>query len=809
MANIIGQLLRIGLISTSILAAAACQGGDGGGDDGGDDGGDNPPEDTESQQDPERLQALLRDAPLSRLPPSASSVARQAGVADTAPGASHVIAPGTNALGAWSFDDCSPFRTNLSDSEAGNTAFRSVGVACTAGLENSQAVAIAAREDIVYVPDQPDFTFESGVTVAGWFNPTALGGVKTLFRKRDKDTSSFALLLNAGKFELVVSLGAGRAISVSSPKKARIGVFQHVAGTYDGTTARLYLDGVEVNSFSVPGTIPLGPGPLLMGNDGSERRFAGSIDSTLFATHAITADQVLALTCVRAEPPTVVFPPSPVETPAGVPVTFDISLTNNSTSAACGAMVFSIFTHSISGTDFTLDPPLDSTTPTAPIAPGTTQIFTITGTPGASAEPGTFLSFHAHVDESSSGFSDFRELAMIVSEADPGACNVNTARELMITSTSVVDDPIRTSFASGSTDPRNGAWTFKRLVEDMAPTPDAAPAMVEAMLTSMTTTQVINGFTVPDRPGMQGFINNWPRTPDGALDLARAPLRLQAIVNRFDLRNLANGDAGEGRFVFALESGGFPLQATMIFEYKLPAASDSDVLGWASSFHNLGSLPFGETYNAALQAVTDRFVGRGARPGRPNASAISQVRTNEISFGNIWELREFHLSASSGLLEPVPVELTPSNDFNFSPTLASFINANEAAIIAETHTVPAVFSGQPFQGGSAFNDLGAWFAPGVSDEARHRFSLNTCNGCHSSAETGVPFLQISPRFPGNEAFLSGFLTGTTIPDPATGVPRTFNDLRRRNLDLKAVVCSDPAARSASGTTLRKGISRVH
>ena len=50
------------------------------------------------------------------------------------------------------------------------------------------------------------------------------------------------------------------------------------------------------------------------------------------------------------------------------------------------------------------------------------------------------------------------------------------------------------------------------------------------------------------------ILDNWPRTPDGKLDLAQPPLRLQAIVNRFDLRNLAAGDAGEGRFVFAFEA---------------------------------------------------------------------------------------------------------------------------------------------------------------------------------------------------------------------------------------------------------------
>ncbi|WP_437515627.1 hypothetical protein [Sorangium sp. So ce1099] len=120
------------------------------------------------------------------------------------------------------------------------------------------------------------------------------------------------------------------------------------------------------------------------------------------------------------------------------------------------------------------------------------------------------------------------------------------------------------------------------------------------------------------------------------------------------------------------------------------------------------------------------------------------------------------------------------------------MNANEAAIIAERHTFPETFQGSPFLGGASLNNLTAWIAPGsASNEARHKFSLNTCNGCHGAAETGTAFLHVFPREPGVEASLSGFLTGTSIPDPVTGEPRAFNDLGRRNQDLRALVCGCP------------------
>ncbi|MGK3963804.1 hypothetical protein WMF38_06455 [Sorangium sp. So ce118] len=72
-----------------------------------------------------------------------------------------------------------------------------------------------------------------------------------------------------------------------------------------------------------------------------------------------------------------------------------------------------------------------------------------------------------------------------------------------------------------------------------------------------------------------------------------------------------------------------------------------DMLDWANAWHALGSLPFpSEDYNAALQAITTRFAGRNAAPGRPNGSSLGQLRTNDIALASPWELREFTLAAA-------------------------------------------------------------------------------------------------------------------------------------------------------------------
>jgi hypothetical protein len=174
----------------------------------------------------------------------------------------------------------------------------------------------------------------------------------------------------------------------------------------------------------------------------------------------------------------------------------------------------------------------------------------------------------------------------------------------------------------------------------------------------------------------------------------------------------------------------------------------------------------------------------------PNGSALIDVRTNEIALSFQWELREFRISATTGFLEPATIFQTPDQSLNFTERLGRFINENEAAILSETHEAPLSFEGEPFQGGAVFNNIDIWDAPGINNpEARHKFSLNTCNGCHGG-ETQTGFLQIFPRFPGEQSGLAGFQTGITVFDPITGEQRRLAELPRRRALLEAAVCAD-------------------
>ncbi|HEY6180086.1 MAG TPA: hypothetical protein VIX73_36845, partial [Kofleriaceae bacterium] len=130
----------------------------------------------------EELQTLLDDAPLPE--PAA------------APAVIALTQPATGLTGHWRFDDCSAARAELIDTGADlNVAYRSSGVHCVDGVLG-RAITVAARDALVEVPDQPSFTFEHGITVAAWFRPADVERTQTLFRKRDRSASVFALVLH-------------------------------------------------------------------------------------------------------------------------------------------------------------------------------------------------------------------------------------------------------------------------------------------------------------------------------------------------------------------------------------------------------------------------------------------------------------------------------------------------------------------------------------------------------------------------------------------------------------------------------------
>jgi hypothetical protein len=418
--------------------------------------------------------------------------------------------------------------------------------------------------------------------------------------------------------------------------------------------------------------------------------------------------------------------------------------------------------------------------------------------------------------------------------------NLFQERVLIIRDLGVVNDVARTwNPCTGAGNP-NGAWTFNHLMTQMANQPASGidPAIfVENWLANWQANQTINGNLVPNRNAAitNLILNPWPKRPDGHIDLTKSPFRLLAILPRADLRRTTGGggsysvsvngnflDAGEARFVFGLVrkvgTSCINERHAVIFEYRVPKCECKNVKSWAQRWVDLfGLVPGTAVYNSRLQLLTDEFVKANANPGRPNGSAIGQIRTNEITLGAPWELREFQLTQFpfSFLTETTAAD-TPIDGFNTTATFDSWVSTAvapslTAAMMFENPIppVPLFFGGPPvnYMGsnpripntgfhwrvtGALSGALPAAGGNNVTNWGRHRASLASCNGCHGResrlAATLTPFVHVDPSTPAAiPARVSEFMTGiNNLPDPqaAGGVPtRNFDDLARREQDI--------------------------
>lgn len=395
----------------------------------------------------------------------------------------------------------------------------------------------------------------------------------------------------------------------------------------------------------------------------------------------------------------------------------------------------------------------------------------------------------------------FPVLAALLSSAVPGSAvdpqDILVEKELIIRDVAVVE------WKEALNSPGGGRFTIEALLQGLSRDGTARTALFDWFgAWTNESGQKIGEILLAEWRQRDGAA---PTDPAWQPNFLHAPFRLLAITNRLDLqRRDADGlplSAGEGRFVFGFTTGTGPaapaLPATVIFEYELPARTEAEVLAWAQAWHALGKFPaFNDDYNKALAALTERFTKRGAAPGKPNGSALNQIRTNEIAFSGIWNLREFRLHPAGGAFFAATTKQTPLNTLFPSPAVADYINGHEADILAQIHRVPRRFRQQPFlatQANVPDSSAVIWNPPGVKNPAaRYLFAFNTCNGCHGAEAQTSAFTHILVRAQGAPAGLSPFLRDLAPRDPLTQTDHPeLREITARRKIMAAVLNGTP------------------
>ena len=131
------------------------------------------------------------------------------------------------------------------------------------------------------------------ITIDLWLNPTTLNP-GDLYNIVGAFTGEMTLRLNNGKFEFqLADCCGGKQIIITSATSLNTSTWYYVAITFNGSDARLYINGALDNSSSIPFPIPHMDNPLwVAGTNGVLPQFLGIIDEVRISNIVLTDTEI-------------------------------------------------------------------------------------------------------------------------------------------------------------------------------------------------------------------------------------------------------------------------------------------------------------------------------------------------------------------------------------------------------------------------------------------------------------------------------------------------------------------------------------
>ena len=194
----------------------------------------------------------------------------------------------SNLVGLWSFDEGSEATTVADSSGNGNTGDISGATPGEAG-NFGNALSFDGSGDYVEVSDSASLK-PSNVTVECWVKGSTIKSYQYIVAKYYVgDRASYGLYTgSSGGLFFYVSDG-GYSLSNDAGTGVWNDEWHHIAGTYDGLTLKLYVDGNEVGTGKpVTKIIGYNTNNLFVGSYGTGYYFTGTIDEVRIWNTALT-----------------------------------------------------------------------------------------------------------------------------------------------------------------------------------------------------------------------------------------------------------------------------------------------------------------------------------------------------------------------------------------------------------------------------------------------------------------------------------------------------------------------------------------
>jgi chitodextrinase len=191
-------------------------------------------------------------------------------------------------VAAYGFNE--GFGTIVTDASGnGNTGTIGTATWTTSG-KYGNALSFNGTSARVTVNDSNSLDLTTGMTLEAWLFPTAVGGWRDVIYK---GTDDIYYLMGSSDNSTPAIGGTFSPIALRGTSSLPLNAWTHLAGTYDGTTMRLYVNGVQVSSRAQTGPIQTSTAVLTMGGDALYGQyFAGRIDEVRIYNRALSAAEI-------------------------------------------------------------------------------------------------------------------------------------------------------------------------------------------------------------------------------------------------------------------------------------------------------------------------------------------------------------------------------------------------------------------------------------------------------------------------------------------------------------------------------------
>ncbi|HXJ55654.1 MAG TPA: LamG-like jellyroll fold domain-containing protein, partial [Verrucomicrobiae bacterium] len=196
-------------------------------------------------------------------------------------------------VAAYSFNEGSG--TTVADlSGNGNGGSLSSTTTWNAAGKYGSALSFSGTTARVTIADAPSLRLTNAMTLEAWVNPTTVSSAWRDVIYKGNDIYYLMATTSNGSGRPAVG-GTFNAVNVNLYGTAVLAVntWSHLAGTYDGTTLRLYVNGLQVSTLTQPGLIQTSTNPLQIGGDSIfGQTFQGQIDEVRVYNRALSAAEI-------------------------------------------------------------------------------------------------------------------------------------------------------------------------------------------------------------------------------------------------------------------------------------------------------------------------------------------------------------------------------------------------------------------------------------------------------------------------------------------------------------------------------------